>query len=162
MTTITNNKIKPSLLKNLKELKLHSSGLIGKLSELIDGKKLEDCQLLPNQLKAILFLFPPCDRFHAFKLLVKHFDIKWSALSESLIKELNVCLSRDPTFNELLPFARKNFGGIFLAKKMKRNSFHLQYEKKLKMLLMLHIDIIQNLYKIVSHRKPGSQTENYR
>lgn len=117
MTTITNNKFKPSLLNNLKEMKLHSIYLIGKLTELIDGKKLGDCQLLPNQLKAVLFLFPPHDRFQAFKLLVKHYDITLSALSEPLVKELNVCLSRDPAFNQLLPFAKKNFGGIFLAKK---------------------------------------------
>ncbi|WP_342220578.1 hypothetical protein [Rickettsiella endosymbiont of Miltochrista miniata] len=117
MTAITNNKITPGLLNNLKELKLHSSGLIGKLPELIDEKKLEKCQLLPNQLKAILFLFPKLDRFNAFKLLVKHFDIKLSSLSESEIKELSVCLSQDPAFNNLLPFAKKNFGGIFLAKK---------------------------------------------
>ena len=116
MTTITNDKITHGLLNNLKELKLHSSGLIGKLPELIE-KKLERCQLLPNQLKAILFLFPKLDRFKAFSFLVKHFDIQFSTLSESEIKELSVCLSQDPAFNNLLPFAKKNFGGVFLAKK---------------------------------------------
>ncbi|MEN9450457.1 MAG: hypothetical protein RJA83_1071 [Pseudomonadota bacterium] len=152
MTTITNNKIKPSLLNSLKELKLHSSGLIGKLPELIDEKKLEDCQLLSKQLKAILFLFPKLDRFNAFKLLVKHFDIKLSALSDPEVKELSVCLSQDPAFNRLLPFAKKNFGGVFLAKKNEEKLISPLIQKETK---VVNVAWVHN----TKSRKSGKQTQ---
>lgn len=114
MITITNNK-KLSLLNHFKKIK-YSELRIVELKNLIKENKLKNFELKSIQLKAILFLFPKLDRFNAFKLLLKHFDIKLSALSELEIKVLSACLSQDPAFNDLLPFDKKNFAGIFPAK----------------------------------------------
>lgn len=114
MITITNNK-KLSLLNHFKKIK-YSELRIVELKNLIKENKLKNFELKSIQLKAILFLFPKLDRFNAFKLLLKRFDIKLSALSELEIKVLSACLSQDPAFNDLLPFDKKNFGGIFPAK----------------------------------------------
>jgi hypothetical protein len=111
---ITINK-KPSVLNHLKKIK-NSQLRVIELGNIIKKKELNNFEFESTQLKAILFLFPKLDRFNAFKYLVKHFDIKLSELSEPEIKVLTACLSQDPTFNNLLPFDKKIFGGFFPAK----------------------------------------------
>lgn len=126
MTIITasrkliNNVKKNNKESNLvKELKAFNSFLrLRELSELIKRYPLG-----ANQLKAVLFLFPQEDRYSAFKLLVKHFDINLSVLPDSEIKQLSVCLERDPAFNKLLPFEKKNFG-IISSTKQNTNSIN--------------------------------------
>jgi hypothetical protein len=111
MTTITNNK-KPSLLNHFKKIK--GPGLrVNELRNLFDAKELNNFELESNQVKAILFYFPREQRFNAFKRLVKQFDIKLSAFPEPEIKVLTTYLSRDPAFDNLLPFDKKSFGGAF-------------------------------------------------
>lgn len=106
---------KPSLLNHLKKTKA-SALRIAKLEMLIRQKELDKFEFESAQLKAVLFLFPKLDRFTAFKRLVNQVDINLSALSEPEIKALTACLSQDPLFNKLLPFDKKNFGGVFPAK----------------------------------------------
>lgn len=106
---------KLSLLDYLIKTKPSAMRFIG-LQDLINKKTPENYELRPNQLKASLLLFPKESYCNAFKLLVNHFGIKLSAFSESEIEELKVCLSQDRAFDGLLPFAKKNFAGIFPAK----------------------------------------------
>jgi hypothetical protein len=130
MTTIINN-INPSLLNDLKKVK-NSMSRFSELEKLIKLNELKNYELAPNQLKAILFLFPELDRFNAFERLVKNFNIKLSDLSEPVTNDLNACLSRDPAFNKLLPFAKKNFGGIFLTKQNDEKIVSILKQKEIK------------------------------
>lgn len=106
---VKKNNVEPSLLNSLKISE--SSLRIGKLPALI-----KHCTMGANQLKAVLFLFSKEDRYEAFKLLVKHFDINLSVLNDSEINQLTVCLAGDPAFDKLLPFKKKNFGILSPAK----------------------------------------------
>lgn len=110
LNNIKKNNSELSLLNSLKELK--SPFRIGRLPELV-----KCCQFSSNQLKAVLLLFPKEDRYEAFKLLVKAFASKLSTLTDLEREELSVFLERDPAFNKLLPFAKKNLGGSFPVQK---------------------------------------------
>lgn len=93
---LSKNNTEPSLLRSLKVLE--PSFRILKLPELI-----KHCSFDDNQLKSVLYLFPDANRYAAYKLLVKHFKINLS-ISDSERGDLTFCLSRDPSFNRLLPF----------------------------------------------------------
>jgi hypothetical protein len=93
-----------------------------------ESKELKNFELKASQLKAILFLFYPTDRFNTLKLLVKNFDVKIQ-LTASDIKELETCLSRDPAFNNLLPFAKKKFWDGFFVKDEKVSDTYSMQQK---------------------------------
>ena len=93
-----------------------------------ESKAFKSFELKASQLKAILFSFYPTDRFNALKLLVKNLDVKIQ-LTASDIKELETCLSRDPTFNNLLPSTKKKFWDGFFVKHEKVSDAHLMQHK---------------------------------
>lgn len=112
-----------SLLNHLKRIKFSEIRII-ELKKL-KNQGIKDFAFKLSQLQAILFLFPKLDRFAALKLLVKCFDIKLAMLSETEIKGLTSCLLSDPAFSNLLPFAKKNFGGIFIEERNKEKAVPL-------------------------------------
>ena len=107
-----------SLLNFLKKIKFSELRIL-ELKKLTK-KEINAFEFKSSQLQAVIFLFPKLDRFNALKLIVKHFDIKLSMLSETEIKALTSCLLNDPAFSNLLPFAKKNFAGIFVAEDKKK------------------------------------------
>ncbi len=106
-----------SLLSHLKKIKFSELRIL-ELKKLTK-KEIKAFEFKSSQLQAVIFLFPKLDRFNALKLIVKYFDIKLSMLSETEIKALTSCLLNDPAFSNLLPFAKKNFAGIFVAEHKK-------------------------------------------
>lgn len=89
---------------------------------------LKNLELKSSQLKAILFLFDTSDRFAALNLLKNNFGIKIQ-LTESDIKELETCLSRDLAFNNLLPMAKKKFWDSFFTTDKKLPDVHSMQNK---------------------------------
>ncbi|MFZ0218963.1 MAG: hypothetical protein WAL30_01995 [Candidatus Aquirickettsiella sp.] len=115
------------------------------------SEKLQFFELKPAQLKAILFLFAPNNRFEVLKFLKKNFDIK-IPLTQSDIKELETCLSRDYTFASLLPFAKKNLWDSFFVKHEKEPIAHA-VQNKTKANLQL------NNFRYNTFSKSGNQAE---
>lgn len=79
---------------------------------------LKSFELKAAQLKAILFLFAPSDRFEALNHLKNNFDVKVH-LTANDIKELETCLSMDRAFTKLSVFSQKKIWNDFYPKQEK-------------------------------------------
>ncbi len=80
-----------------------------------ESTALKSFELKAAQLKAILFLFAPSDRFQALNRLKNNFDVKVH-LTANDIKELEICLSMDRAFTKLSAFSQKKIWNDFYPK----------------------------------------------